>query len=125
MPRVRVDEVGLNYEQEGAGTDLVLIHGLGSDLTIWDAELIPGLVQTESYARAVVSTSEAMIAGLKLEIALLRRDKYGRSAERTARDAARAARGAPPTERDIWRCSSSEYTNFFDRQWCHRCPPDH
>ena len=36
-------------------------------------------------ARAVVSTSEAMIAGLKLEIALLKRDKYGRSAERTAR----------------------------------------
>lgn len=36
-------------------------------------------------ARAVVSTSEAMIAGLELEIALLRRDKYGRSAERTAR----------------------------------------
>ncbi|MEU6130612.1 helix-turn-helix transcriptional regulator [Saccharopolyspora sp. NPDC047091] len=34
--------------------------GLESDadtLTIWDAELIPGLVQTESYARAVVSTS--------------------------------------------------------------------
>jgi transposase len=28
--------------------------------------------------RAVVSTSEAMIAGLKLEIALLKRDKYGR-----------------------------------------------
>lgn len=38
-----------------------------------------------AHARAVVSTSEAMIAGLKLEIALLRRDKYGRSAERTAR----------------------------------------
>ena len=38
-----------------------------------------------AQARAVVSTSEAMIAGLKLEIALLRRDKYGRSAERTAR----------------------------------------
>jgi len=36
-------------------------------------------------ARAVVSTSEAMIAGLKLEIALLKRDKYGRSAERTAK----------------------------------------
>ncbi|NBB96967.1 MAG: IS66 family transposase [Alphaproteobacteria bacterium] len=36
-------------------------------------------------ARAVVSTSEAMIAGLKLEIALLKRDKYGRSAERSAK----------------------------------------
>jgi transposase len=38
-----------------------------------------------AQARAVVSTSEAMIAGLKLEIALLRREQYGRSAERTAR----------------------------------------
>ena len=36
-------------------------------------------------ARAVVSTSEAMIAGLKLEIALLKRDKYGRSAEHSAK----------------------------------------
>lgn len=36
-------------------------------------------------ARGVVSTSEAMIAGLKLEIALLKRDKYGRSAERSAK----------------------------------------
>jgi len=36
-------------------------------------------------ARAVVSTSEAMIAGLKLEIAILKRDKYGRSAERSAK----------------------------------------
>jgi chromosome segregation ATPase len=36
-------------------------------------------------ARAEVSTSEAMIAGLKLEIALLKRDKYGRSAERSAK----------------------------------------
>jgi multidrug resistance efflux pump len=38
-----------------------------------------------AQARAVVSTSEAMIAALNLEIALLKRDKYGRSAERTAR----------------------------------------
>jgi pimeloyl-ACP methyl ester carboxylesterase len=38
MPRVGVGEVVLNYEQRGAGTDCVLIHGLGSDLTIWDAE---------------------------------------------------------------------------------------
>ena len=36
-------------------------------------------------ARAVVSTSETMIAGLKLEIAILKRDKYGRSAERSAK----------------------------------------
>jgi len=38
MPRVAVGDVSLNYEQEGEGTDLVLIHGLGADLHIWDAE---------------------------------------------------------------------------------------
>ena len=38
MPRVCVGDVSLNFEQQGAGTDLVLIHGLGSDLTFWDAE---------------------------------------------------------------------------------------
>lgn len=36
-------------------------------------------------ARAVVSTSEAMIKHLKLEIAKLRRDQYGHSSERRAR----------------------------------------
>ena len=38
-----------------------------------------------AQASAVVSASEAMIKALKLEIALLKRDKYGRSPERTAR----------------------------------------
>src|SRR5690606_7808217 len=38
-----------------------------------------------AQARAVVSTPEAMIAGLKLEIAVLKREQYGHSAERTAR----------------------------------------
>lgn len=35
-------------------------------------------------AHAVISISEAMITALRLEIALLRRDKYGRSAERAS-----------------------------------------
>src|SRR6056297_2911326 len=38
-----------------------------------------------SQARAVVSTSEAMIKHLKLEIAKLRREQYGHSSERRAR----------------------------------------
>src|SRR6056297_4265609 len=36
-------------------------------------------------ARAVVSTSEAMIKHLRLEIARLRREQYGHSSERRAR----------------------------------------
>jgi len=38
-----------------------------------------------AQARAVVSSSEALISTLKLEIARLRRDQYGKSAERRAR----------------------------------------
>jgi 3-oxoadipate enol-lactonase len=39
MPRIHIGAVGLNYEQEGQGTDLVLIHGLGADVHIWDADV--------------------------------------------------------------------------------------
>ena len=48
---------------------------------VWSITLVMVLAQH----RAVVSTSEAVIAALKLEIALLKREQYGRSAERTAR----------------------------------------
>lgn len=40
MPRVRVvDDITLNYEQAGEGSDLVLIHGLGGDLHVWDGDV--------------------------------------------------------------------------------------
>jgi 3-oxoadipate enol-lactonase len=39
MPRVRVGDITINYEQEGVGSDLVLLHGLGADLHIWDADV--------------------------------------------------------------------------------------
>jgi len=38
MPRVGVGDISLNYETAGEGTALVLIHGLGNDLTIWDED---------------------------------------------------------------------------------------
>lgn len=53
------------------------LEKLRAELAATKAELV--------QARAVVSTSEAMIAGLKLEIALLKREQYGHSAERTTR----------------------------------------
>jgi len=34
---IRVDEVRLHYAQDGQGTDLILIHGLGGNLRDWDA----------------------------------------------------------------------------------------
>ena len=65
-----------------------MVEAAMSDLACELAMLRAELAATKAelaQARAVVSTSEAMIAGLKLEIALLRREQYGRSAERTAR----------------------------------------
>src|SRR5574337_2050033 len=38
MPRVALSDCALNYEVEGAGSDVVLLHGLGSDLHYWDAD---------------------------------------------------------------------------------------
>jgi 3-oxoadipate enol-lactonase len=39
MPRVRAGDIALNYELEGQGTGLVLIHGLGGDLHFWDGDV--------------------------------------------------------------------------------------
>jgi 3-oxoadipate enol-lactonase len=39
MPRVWSGAVTLNYAHEGQGTNLVLIHGLGADLHIWDHDV--------------------------------------------------------------------------------------
>jgi len=39
MPSTTIDGVALHYLQEGGGTDLILIHGLGADLTIWDTDV--------------------------------------------------------------------------------------
>lgn len=53
MPRVSVGDIDINYEQEGAGTDLVLIHGLGADLRIWDAD-VPVLARYHRVLRCDV-----------------------------------------------------------------------
>ena len=39
MPQVDIGDVTLNYEQEGQGTDLILVHGLGADLRVWDDDV--------------------------------------------------------------------------------------
>jgi 3-oxoadipate enol-lactonase len=37
MPRLDVGDTAINFEHSGAGTELVLIHGLGGDLHLWDS----------------------------------------------------------------------------------------
>ncbi|MBI3784646.1 MAG: alpha/beta fold hydrolase [Deltaproteobacteria bacterium] len=39
MPRVRVSDIELNHEIAGEGTALVLLHGLGGDLHVWDEDV--------------------------------------------------------------------------------------
>lgn len=50
MARVRIGDLSLNYEREGEGTDLVLIHGLGGDLHAWDAD-VPALARCHRVLR--------------------------------------------------------------------------
>lgn len=44
MARANIGEIWMNRENVGEGTALVLLHGLGNDLTIWDAD-------AEAFAR--------------------------------------------------------------------------
>src|SRR5262249_48648757 len=39
VPRVSAGEISLNYLEDGAGTPLLLIHGLGGDAHSWDADV--------------------------------------------------------------------------------------
>jgi len=48
-----VDGVRLHYEQEGQGTDLVLIHGLGMSLRDWD-QCTPELTRYHRVLRVEV-----------------------------------------------------------------------
>ena len=50
---VTVDGVRLHYEQEGQGTDLLLIHGLGMSLRDWD-QCTPGLAKHHRVLRVDV-----------------------------------------------------------------------
>jgi 3-oxoadipate enol-lactonase len=53
MPRVDVGALTVNYEQEGEGSDLVLIHGLGADLHYWDVH-VPMLARFHRVLRSDV-----------------------------------------------------------------------
>lgn len=71
--------VGSRHERSGLGDCQIARRACGSEARAAWAEA--GLAQV----RAVVTTSEAMIRHLKLEIAKLRRAQYGQSSERRAR----------------------------------------
>jgi 3-oxoadipate enol-lactonase len=50
MQRVTAGDINVHYEQVGDGTDMVLIHGLGNDLHLWDAE-VPALARHHRVLR--------------------------------------------------------------------------
>lgn len=50
MPRVRVDDIEVHYEEAGEGSAVVLVHGLGNDLHLWDA-LAPELARRHRVVR--------------------------------------------------------------------------
>jgi 3-oxoadipate enol-lactonase len=39
MPRISIGDISLSCEHAGEGSDLVLIHGLGGDLHVWDDDV--------------------------------------------------------------------------------------
>src|SRR5512134_2410780 len=43
MPKVSVNGISLHYWQLGEGPDLVMVHGLNSNLAVWHLELVPRL----------------------------------------------------------------------------------
>lgn len=46
MPRVTINENKLHYQQMGSGPDIVLIHGLFSNIAFWWSQIAPQLAQT-------------------------------------------------------------------------------
>lgn len=47
MPRVKIDQTNFHIQQSGSGPDVVLIHGLTGDLSIWLlSRLMPVLAET-------------------------------------------------------------------------------
>ena len=40
MPHATVGDVELHYLQHGTGPDVLLLCGLGDDVTAWDAQLV-------------------------------------------------------------------------------------
>lgn len=46
MPRITVDGLSVHYQQAGHGPDMVLVHGLGADLSSWFWGAMPLLAKT-------------------------------------------------------------------------------
>lgn len=50
MPILEMDAIGVEYDQHGTGRDLVLVHSLLSELTVFDA-VLPALARTRRVTR--------------------------------------------------------------------------
>ncbi len=45
MPKAFVNAINIHYVQTGTGPDLVLIHGIASNLGLWQLSILPALVE--------------------------------------------------------------------------------
>jgi len=43
MPKVRINQLDIHYQQHGKGTDVVLIHGITGNLSLWFMKILPVL----------------------------------------------------------------------------------
>ena len=43
MPKVRINKLNIHYQQHGKGPDVVLIHGITGNLSIWFMKILPVL----------------------------------------------------------------------------------
>src|SRR5262249_4162706 len=45
MPKANVNGLNMHYQQSGQGRDLVMVHGLFSDLAFWYVSVLPALAR--------------------------------------------------------------------------------
>jgi pimeloyl-ACP methyl ester carboxylesterase len=45
MPKVLVNQLAVHYQQQGKGQDIVLIHGVTGNLSVWFINILPALIK--------------------------------------------------------------------------------
>ncbi len=45
MPKVLVNQLGIHYQQQGEGPDVILVHGVTGNLSVWFMHILPALAK--------------------------------------------------------------------------------